>query len=67
MNRQRLSRTGIIPLREVKKAAILAAVQQLNGNIPLAAEKLEIATPALYRKLREYGALQWQRRTRSER
>lgn len=55
MKKQRTSRTGIIPLQEVKRAAILAAVQQLNGNIPLAAEKLGIEARTLYRKLEEYG------------
>jgi transcriptional regulator of acetoin/glycerol metabolism len=51
----RASKTEIVPLRQVKRAAILAAVRQLHGNVPLAAEKLGIGTKTLYRKLKEYG------------
>jgi transcriptional regulator of acetoin/glycerol metabolism len=49
------SKPDIIPLRQRKKAAILAAVEQCDGNVSLAAEKLGISTTTLYRKLKEYG------------
>jgi transcriptional regulator of acetoin/glycerol metabolism len=62
MKTRRPLKIEIVPLRQVKKAAILAAVRQLQGNIPLAAEKLGISTPTLYRKLEEYGAGSGQRR-----
>jgi transcriptional regulator of acetoin/glycerol metabolism len=55
MRTTRSSKTEIMPLRKVKRAAILAAVRQLHGNVPLAAEKLGIGTKTLYRKLKEYG------------
>jgi transcriptional regulator of acetoin/glycerol metabolism len=45
----------IIPLKQTKKAAVLAAVRHFHGNIPLAAEKLEIPVRTLYRKLKQYG------------
>jgi transcriptional regulator of acetoin/glycerol metabolism len=52
-----------LSLREIKKAAILAAVEQLDGNIPLAAEKLEMGQTTLYRKLKEYGMAKQRGRT----
>jgi transcriptional regulator of acetoin/glycerol metabolism len=56
MKTRQPSKREIMPLRQVKKAAILAAVKQLDGNLSLAAEKLDIGTTTLYRKLKEYGA-----------
>jgi transcriptional regulator of acetoin/glycerol metabolism len=53
--KKRSHTTYILPLRQAKKAAILSAVKQLDGNVSLAAEKLEIAKTTLYRKLKEYG------------
>jgi transcriptional regulator of acetoin/glycerol metabolism len=55
MTTKRLSTPDIIPLKQTKKAAVLAAVEHFHGNIPLAAEKLEIPVRTLYRKLKEYG------------
>jgi transcriptional regulator of acetoin/glycerol metabolism len=56
MKTKQPSKREIVPLRQVKKAAILAAVKQLDGDLSLAAEKLEIGITTLYRKLKEYGA-----------
>jgi transcriptional regulator of acetoin/glycerol metabolism len=56
----------IVPLRQVKKAAIVAAVQQLDGDIPLAAEKLQISETTLHRKLKECRVIIKKRR-RNER
>ena len=44
-------------LRQVKKAAILAAVEQLDGNVRLAAEKLQISEITLNRQLKEYRVI----------
>jgi transcriptional regulator of acetoin/glycerol metabolism len=55
-------KTEIMPLRQVKKAAIVAAVQQLDGDIPLAAEKLQISETALHRRLKEYRVIIKKRR-----
>jgi transcriptional regulator of acetoin/glycerol metabolism len=55
MTTKRPSKPDIIPLRQAKKAAILAAVEDCDGNIPLAAEKLEIGETTLRRKLKQYG------------
>ena len=57
MNSKRSFRPAIVPLEKAKKAAILAAVKQLNGNVVLAAERLEIGKTTLYRKLKQYGAI----------
>jgi transcriptional regulator of acetoin/glycerol metabolism len=56
----------ILPLRQAKKAAILSAVKQLDGNVSLAAEKLEIAKTTLYRKLKEYRVTLKQLRRKRE-
>ncbi len=56
MNSKRSFKPAIVPLEKAKKTAILAAVKQLNGNVPLAAERLEIGKTTLYRKLKEYRA-----------
>lgn len=47
----------VIALHKVMRAAILAAVIESNGNVCLAAEKLEIGKTTLYRKLQEYGVV----------
>ena len=62
MNSKRPFRPAIVPLEKAKKAAILAAVKQLNGNVLLAAERLEIGKTTLYRKLKQYGAISSARR-----
>jgi DNA-binding NtrC family response regulator len=64
MKMRRPLKIEIMPLRQVKKAAIVAAVQQLNGDIPLAAEKLQISETTLRRKIEEYGAASKPRRRR---
>ena len=46
---------AITPLWKVEKAAILSALQKLNGDKILAARKLGIGKTTLYRKLKEYG------------
>jgi transcriptional regulator of acetoin/glycerol metabolism len=56
------SKREIMTLRQVKKAAILAAVEQLDGNVRLAAEKLQISETSLHRRLKEYGVIMKQRR-----
>jgi transcriptional regulator of acetoin/glycerol metabolism len=47
--------TGVIPLAEVEKRAILHALQVTRGDRTLAAELLGIGRTTLYRKLKEYG------------
>ncbi|HYE25417.1 MAG TPA: sigma-54 dependent transcriptional regulator [Clostridia bacterium] len=49
---------GIVPIAEIEKAAILKAVEQLHGDKLEAARLLGIGKTTLYRKLKEYGALQ---------
>jgi transcriptional regulator of acetoin/glycerol metabolism len=66
MKTKKPSAPEIMPLRQTKKAAILAAVQQLGGNVPLAAEKLEIGVTTLYRKLKQYGVISKKRRRKRE-
>ncbi len=45
---------GIMPLRELEKRAILAAIKELGGDKLLAARRLGIGKTTLYRKLKEY-------------
>jgi transcriptional regulator of acetoin/glycerol metabolism len=66
MKTKQPSKREITTLRQVKKTAILAAVEQLDGNVRLAAEKLQISEPTLHRKLKEYGVIIKKRR-RNER
>jgi DNA-binding NtrC family response regulator len=49
-------------LGQVKKAAILAAVEQLDGNVRLAAENLQMSETTLQPKLKEYRVIIKQRR-----
>jgi DNA-binding NtrC family response regulator len=46
---------GIVPLAELEKQAILAALQQLRGDKLMTAKLLGIGKTTLYRKLKEYG------------
>jgi transcriptional regulator of acetoin/glycerol metabolism len=55
MKSKRSTRPAIRTLEQAKKTAILAALKLLGGDVPLAAERLEIGKTTLYRKLREYG------------
>jgi len=67
MKTKRPATPQILPLRQTKRAAILAAVELLDGNIPLAAEKLGIGRTTLYCKLKEYGVVLKQRRGKKKR
>jgi two-component system response regulator HydG len=49
---------GIVPIAEMEKRAILTAIDQLHGDKLEAARLLGIGKTTLYRKLKEYGALQ---------
>jgi two-component system response regulator HydG len=51
-------RRGILPIAEMEKQAILGAIEQLHGDKLEAARLLGIGKTTLYRKLKEYGALQ---------
>jgi transcriptional regulator of acetoin/glycerol metabolism len=62
MKTKQPSNREIMTLLQVKKAAILAAVEQLDGNVRLAAEKLQISETSLHRRLKEYGVIIQQRR-----
>ncbi len=45
---------GIVPMAELEKQSILAALAQVNGDKMLAARLLGIGKTTLYRKLKEY-------------
>jgi cytidine deaminase len=62
MKTKRPSKPEIMTLGQVKKVAILAAVEQLHGNVRLAAENLQISETTLQRKLKEYRVIIKQRR-----
>jgi two-component system response regulator HydG len=49
---------SIMPICEMEKQAILGAIEQLHGDKLEAARLLGIGKTTLYRKLKEYGALQ---------
>jgi len=51
-------RRGILPIAEMEKQAILGAIELLHGDKLEAARLLGIGKTTLYRKLKEYGALQ---------
>ena len=51
-----LESTGIAPLADLEKRAILHAITILNGDKLEAARQLGIGKTTLYRKLKEYGA-----------
>ena len=51
-------RRGIMPIAEMEKQAILGAIDLLHGDKLEAARLLGIGKTTLYRKLKEYGALQ---------
>ena len=44
----------IASVADVERRAILCAIEQLNGDRPLAAKLLGIGKTTLYRKLKEY-------------
>jgi len=45
----------VLPMAELEKQAILAAIQQVNGDKLMAARLLGIGKTTLYRKLKEYS------------
>jgi two-component system response regulator HydG len=47
-----------MPIAELEKLAILGAIDLLHGDKLEAARLLGIGKTTLYRKLKEYGALQ---------
>ena len=47
-----------MPIAEMEKQAILGAIEMLHGDKLEAARLLGIGKTTLYRKLKEYGALQ---------
>lgn len=47
--------TPIIPLEELEKRAIEAAMLKFHGNIGVVAKKLQIGQATLYRKVKKYG------------
>jgi len=49
--------SGISPLAELEKKAILHAITVLNGDKLEAAKQLGIGKTTLYRKLKEYGSI----------
>ena len=49
---------GIVPLWQVEKQAILAAIDACGGNVPRAAAFLEIGVSTIYRKKAEWDAAQ---------
>ena len=49
---------GVLPIVELEKRAILGAIEQLNGDKLSAAKLLGIGKTTLYRKLKEYEAIQ---------
>ena len=49
---------GIVPLSELEKRAIMQAIEHLHGDKLQAARQLGIGKTTLYRKLKEYGAMQ---------
>ena len=46
---------GIVSIADMERRAILATIQQLNGDKLMAAKLLRIGKTTLYRKLKEYG------------
>ncbi|HZR77707.1 MAG TPA: helix-turn-helix domain-containing protein, partial [Chthoniobacterales bacterium] len=47
--------SGVVPLAEVEKRAILHAMEYTKGDRTVAAAMLGIGRTTLYRKLKEYG------------
>ena len=50
-----VTKTKILPLAELEKQAIVAALNQLDGDKLATARMLGIGKTTLYRKLKEYG------------
>ena len=45
----------VIPLEELERQAIEAALMKFQGNISVAAKKLKIGQATLYRKVKKFG------------
>jgi hypothetical protein len=54
MKTKRLSKLQIVSLEKAKRTAILAAIEVTNGDVSLAAKRLEIGKTTLYNKLKKY-------------
>jgi two-component system response regulator HydG len=52
------AKTGIVPLAQLEKEAILGALHQLGGDKVMTARLLGIGKTTLYRRLKEYGMLE---------
>ena len=48
---------GVLPLEEIEKNYILAAMDLNDGNQTRTAEQLQIGSATLYRKLKSYGMI----------
>lgn len=46
---------GVIPLEELERQAIEAALLKFHGNVAVAAKKLKIGQATLYRKVKKFG------------
>jgi DNA-binding NtrC family response regulator len=46
---------GIVPLEDLEKQAIEAALLKFHGNVAVAAKKLKIGQATLYRKVKKFG------------
>lgn len=49
------SETRIIPLEDLERQAIEAALMKFQGNVTVAAKKLKIGQATLYRKVKKFG------------
>ena len=54
----RTTETRIVPIADLEKRAVLAAIAQLNGDKLTAAKLLGIGKTTLYRKLKQYAEIQ---------
>jgi transcriptional regulator of acetoin/glycerol metabolism len=45
----------IVPMEEVERRAIIAALMHTRGNVSLAARLLQLGRATLYRKISQYG------------
>jgi DNA-binding NtrC family response regulator len=57
---------AVLPLDEVEKGYILAAMELNGGNQTRTAEQLQIGSATLYRKLKSYGSLRGRRPGRKD-
>lgn len=62
----RVSGSAVLPLREVEKEHILAALDRFGGNQRLTAQQLGIGSATLYRRLKQYGLLDKDRKPKPD-